>query len=192
MTHSDDELQPVIDLLHAHRPEASALELDAMKQRVLIRTAKRSQQRRSHGFMRSRAAILTTLVLGFTLSTAGAGLAVSGFAGNDQASVAQYPEQVQPQSPAPAAPGVAAPQSQSAPEQQSAPDAQQVLPDSDNQAAPSPDQNEVQPARQVTQGVTASTGAELPFTGFAAIPVLLIGLALLGGGLVMRRSSRTG
>jgi uncharacterized iron-regulated membrane protein len=192
MTHSDDELQPVIDLLHAHRPEASALELDAMKQRVLIRTAKRSQQRRSHGFMRSRAAILTTLVLGFTLSTAGAGLAVSGFAGNDQASVAQYPEQVQPQTPAaPVAPG-AAPAPQSAPEQQSAPEDQQVLPDSDNQAAPSPDQNEVQPARQVTQGVTASTGAELPFTGFAAIPVLLIGLALLGGGLVMRRSSRTG
>lgn len=142
--------------------------------------------------MRSRAAILTTLVLGFTLSTAGAGLAVSGFAGNDQASVAQYPEQVQPQTPAaPVAPG-AAPAPQSAPEQQSAPEDQQVLPDSDNQAAPSPDQNEVQPARQVTQGVTASTGAELPFTGFAAIPVLLIGLALLGGGLVMRRSSRTG
>lgn len=194
MTHSDDELQPVIELLHAHRPEASALELDAMKQRVLIRTAKRSQQRRSHGFMRSRAAILTTLVLGFTLSTAGAGLAVSGFADNDQASVAQYPVQVQPQAPAaPVAPGaVPAPQSQSAPEQQSAPEEQQVLPDTDDQAAPSPDQNEVQPARQVTQGVTASTGAELPFTGFAAIPVLLIGLALLGGGLVMRRSSRIG
>ena len=42
---------------------------------------------------------------------------------------------------------------------------------------------------QPTQQVEASAGDELPFTGFAAIPVLLGGVALLGGGLVLRRRS---
>ena len=44
-----------------------------------------------------------------------------------------------------------------------------------------------QPARQVEAGANNSS---LPFTGFAAIPVLLGGIALLSAGLVLRR--RTG
>jgi hypothetical protein len=36
---------------------------------------------------------------------------------------------------------------------------------------------------------SGSKAASLPFTGFLAIPVLLIGVALLGGGLVLRRRS---
>jgi hypothetical protein len=42
--------------------------------------------------------------------------------------------------------------------------------------------------RQVVLG--AETGSDaLPFTGFAAIPILLIGVAMLGAGLVVRRRS---
>ena len=44
-----------------------------------------------------------------------------------------------------------------------------------------------QPERQQAAAVETS---ELPFTGFAAIPVLLGGLALLTGGLVLRRRTR--
>ena len=44
----------------------------------------------------------------------------------------------------------------------------------------------VQPARQLEQATPASS---LPFTGFAALPVLLAGLVLLSVGLVMRRSA---
>jgi hypothetical protein len=44
-----------------------------------------------------------------------------------------------------------------------------------------------QPARQ--EAAAAQT-SQLPFTGFAAIPVLLGGLALLSGGLVLRRRTR--
>ena len=58
---------------------------------------------------------------------------------------------------------------------------QEVLP---QQAAAPP--SEVQPARQVQE---AGLRTSLPFTGFAALPVLLAGLLLLGAGLVMRRSS---
>jgi hypothetical protein len=45
-----------------------------------------------------------------------------------------------------------------------------------------------QPARQ--EAAAAQT-SQLPFTGFAAIPVLLGGLALLTGGLVLRRRTRS-
>ena len=47
---------------------------------------------------------------------------------------------------------------------------------------------ESQPERQQA---AAATTSQLPFTGFAAIPVLLGGLALLTGGLVLRRRTRS-
>jgi hypothetical protein len=186
--HVRDELQPVIDLLREHRPEATALELDATKRRVLARARNRSDKSRS-GFMRSRAAILSTLVLGFLLSSVGASLAVTGFAGNDQASVAQYPPTVVPQQPQSAVPPADTPTlGDVGGEADEGGDDQQVIPDTNEEAAPAPS---VQPDRQVAAGLQAGDDSELPFTGFAAIPILLIGLALLSGGLVMRRSART-
>src|SRR3954451_5860152 len=87
-----DDLQPVIDQLRAHRPEATALELDAIKQRVRQRASHPARRRtRRAQLMKSRLVILTMLVLGMLLSTAGAGLAVSGLSGNPSASSAQYP-----------------------------------------------------------------------------------------------------
>ena len=141
--------------------------------------------------MRSRAAILTTLVLGFMLSTAGAGLAVTGFAGNDQAAVAQYPEKAPPATTTPPTTPLggtpAAPGATTEGVDQTQPEQQQVLPDTEDKAAAAP-ADEVEADRQVAAGV--SDGGNLPFTGFAAIPVLLIGLALLSGGMVLRRSAR--
>jgi hypothetical protein len=49
----------------------------------------------------------------------------------------------------------------------------------------------VQAPRQLAAG-SGSDAARLPFTGMALIPILLIGLALLGGGFVMRRRSGDG
>jgi hypothetical protein len=43
---------------------------------------------------------------------------------------------------------------------------------------------------QVAQQV--ESGDSLPFTGFAAIPVVLAGVALIGGGLMLRRQSLAG
>src|SRR3954468_24148530 len=93
MSHHDDlheDLHSVIDQLRAHRPEATALELDAVKQQVRARVATPARRRtRRTQLMKSRLVILTMLVLGMLLSTTGAGLAVSGISG-DNASVAQY------------------------------------------------------------------------------------------------------
>jgi hypothetical protein len=169
MSHHDDhlhdaELGPVISRLQSERPTASALELDLIKQRVRERVTRNARRSRRTEFMRSRLAILSMLVLGMVLSTGGAGLAVSGFtSGNEVASTAQY--------------GVATP------------GGGEVLGEENNGGA-GPQENNggggpTQPARQVESG--AQAGGQLPFTGFAAIPILVGGVALLGTGLVMRR-----
>jgi hypothetical protein len=44
-----------------------------------------------------------------------------------------------------------------------------------------------QPNRQVEAGAQGTGAEQLPFTGFAAIPILLGGVALLASGLVLRR-----
>jgi hypothetical protein len=174
MSNHDDlhpDLQPVIDQLRANRPEATALELDAVKQRVRARVAAPARRRtRRSELMKSRVVILTMLVLGMLLSTTGAGLAVSGLSG-DNASISQYGK--------PPSGGGG------------------VLGEQDSGAGEAPAENGggnapsggggVQPSRQVEAG---ANNTSLPFTGFAAIPVLLGGIALLSAGLVLRR--RTG
>ena len=129
--------------------------------------------------MKSRIVILSMLVFGMLLSTAGAGLAVSGLAAQDNASNAQYGTST----PTPSGGGNVLGDEDSG---------NNVLPeDNTGGGDTSPgggEGNEVQPARQVEAGAT--TNSKLPFTGFAAIPVLLGGIALLSAGLVLRR--RTG
>jgi hypothetical protein len=176
MSQHDDlqpDLQPVIDQLRAHRPEATALELDAMKQRVRARVGRPARRRtRGNQLMKSRLVILTMLVLGILLSTTGAGLAVSGFSDNN-ASVAQYAKP-------PGGGGVLG-------DQDSGNGVQGNEAPNSGGNAPNNGGGGVQPARQVEAGANNSS---LPFTGFAAIPVLLGGVALLSAGLVLRR--RTG
>src|SRR4051794_15843261 len=177
MSQYDDlqpDLQPVIDQLRANRPEATALELDAVKQRVQARVSNPARRRtRGNQLMKSRLVILTMLVLGMMLSTTGAGLAVSGLSGNN-ASTAQYG------TPTPTATtgagGVLG-------EQNTGGGGKAPAANNGGGSAPSGGGG-VQPARQVEAG---SNGSTLPFTGFAAIPVLLGGIALLSAGLVLRR-----
>jgi hypothetical protein len=185
MTHhhdSQDDLRPVIDTLRANRPELSALELDAVRQRVQARVARQPGRRaRSADLMKSRIAILATLVVGMLMSTTGASLAISGFASStDKASVAQYGPGDEDKGGGNQ--GVLGEEEGSGP----GAGAQGEQEQAGNEAAQG-----VQPARQVEAGAQA-TGSEeqLPFTGFAAIPILLGGVALLSAGLVLRRRSR--
>jgi hypothetical protein len=152
-----DELQSIVDQLRAHRPEASAVELDAIKQRVRRRVAQRPAGRRarSASLMKSRLAILTMLVSGIILSSTGVGLAIDGASSQNDAAVAQY------STPTPTPSGGGG-----------------VLGE-DNGNQPGAKHH-----RQVEAGSGSNT---LPFTRFLAIPVLLGGVFLLSAGLVLRR-----
>lgn len=176
MTEFDD----VIRRLEDERPQASARELDEIKQRVRRRAANPS--RKGNQSMKSRFAILAMLVTGMLFSTAGAGLAVTGLQSGDDASVAQYA------TPTPEG-GVLPAEEQSTPE----PTEETGVAPAEEESTPAPAaesgvagvNEDLQPARQAEAGTS-----QLPFTGFAAIPVLVGGLALLSAGLVLRRRTR--
>ena len=125
--------------------------------------------------MRSRLAIIAMLVFGMVLSTGGGALAVSGFTSqSDSAATAQYGDNGN--------------------EGEEGNGDQGVLGEEESGGGPTVDNGPTgpaQPTRQVEAGAqNAEEGGELPFTGFAAIPILLGGVALLSAGLVLRR--RTG
>ena len=117
--------------------------------------------------MKSRLSILLMLVLGLMLSTTGATLAVTGFASQDNAADFQY------------GPGG---------DEDEDEDGDEVLPGEDEGGEAGEQDEGLQPGRQVELG---SDGDELPFTGFAALPILVGGIALLTAGAVMRRRSGT-
>ena len=162
--------------------------------------------------MKSRIAILGLLVSGMLFSTAGAGLAIQG-GGSAQsgtnAAVAQYetptPTPTPTVTPTPTPECTATPSPGTGGGKVSPSDVcgeGGVLPAEENNAptttsAPATDtgsgvlpaeETQTQPTRQ--EAAAAQT-SQLPFTGFAAIPVLLGGLALLSGGLVLRRRTRS-
>jgi hypothetical protein len=139
--------------------------------------------------MRARLTLIMTLVLGVFLTVGGAALAVTGMSSQHNAKVAQYGDddgddddddddedeerssqgvlntQVTPPSPPGVAPG-------------------------ESGTLPTTAEQGVARARQEAVG---AGGRELPFTGYAAVPILLLGVALLAGSLLIaRRLKRTG
>lgn len=112
------------------------------------------------------------LVLGMVLSTGGAGLAVSGFASQSQnAAQSEY--------------ATVTPTPSGTPGNEVLGEEESGGPAAGGKKKSTP--KEVQPARQVESGAQGTGGEQLPFTGFAAIPILLGGVALLATGLVLRR-----
>ena len=197
MTEHDD----IIRLLREGRPQATEMELDEIKQRVRRRAADPSRRRNQP--MKSRLAILGMLIAGMVFSTAGAGLALSGGPSKPgtNAAVSQYVTSTPTPTPtctpdatinngggemSPSGCGGVLPaeaESTPTPDSGNAPAS-----DSDDGVLPAEDSAaDTQPVRQ--QAAAAQTN-QLPFTGFAAIPVLLGGLALLTGGLILRRRTR--
>ena len=113
--------------------------------------------------MRSRIAVTMMLVAGFLFSCTGAGLAVSGISGAGSAAEHQYPSQA-----------VSGEQAQGG---NGGGNGTQGVQGSEAAS---------QAARQVA--VTGGSSG-IPFTGFAAIPLLLVGVGLAGAGFVFRRAA---
>jgi hypothetical protein len=167
--------EDVIRRLRDERPQISELELDSIKQRV----RRHASTPRKGQFMRSRLAILLTLVLGLMLSTTGAGLALQGQGPSNDAAMSQYNSG-----------GVGG-------EEDDNPDTPNTPNTPDDGVLGEEDENNpggggTAPEQESRQVEAGSDGGELPFTGFAAIPILLVGIALLGTGLVLRRQQSDG
>jgi hypothetical protein len=112
--------------------------------------------------MKSRIALAAVLACGIFMSGTGATLAVTGLSGSGNATSAQY-----------STPG----------EEHSNNNSNkggEVLGTTEQSPAPSQ-------GVQATRQVSASSGSSLPFTGYVAIPVLLIGVVLIGTGIMLRR-----
>jgi hypothetical protein len=154
--------------------------------------------------MRTRLLTLALVACGLMLSGGGAGLAVSGLSTQGDSGVAQYGttptipglpcdvngDGVVTEDEDKNGPGVPGCEEAADGGVQGAQDAGGNLPTVDKTPplldAPLPTTDAApQAPRQVEAGADAP--GQLPFTGFAAIPILLAGLTLLGGGLVLRR-----
>jgi hypothetical protein len=200
MTEFDD----VIRLLKDERPQATDLELDEIKQRVRRRAADPSRRNQS---MKSRLAILGMVVAGLVFSTAGAGLAIQGQNGTN-AAISQYGTPTPTATPVctptptgttPTSGGGQVTPSDICGEGGVLPAEEENAPAGDNGnggggEAPATGGGGTLPAEETQaerQQAAAAQTSELPFTGFAAIPVLLGGLALLAGGLVLRSRTRS-
>jgi hypothetical protein len=135
--------------------------------------------------MKSRLALVSVLALGVFMSGTGATLALSGTSGSGSASSAQYPpehehEEHLCESGSGSGGGGNGGESGSGCNHES----EHCGPTS---SGGNGEACETQEVRQVE-----TSSGSLPFTGFMAIPVLIIGLGLLGGGVAMRLRMRSG
>ena len=166
------DLTGIAEVLHAERARPTGLELDRMKTRAMAQ-AQRARARRKDSLMRSRLAILTMLVFGILLSGTGATMAVTGLSGDGSSGEAQYGEQ------------------DVAPREESSTGDQDTLGGSGgNTGSGGQSQGGGPEQAQATRQVESDDGNGLAFTGYAAIPVLLVGLGLLVLGLLMRRRAQ--
>jgi hypothetical protein len=172
--------------LRESRPEASEQALARARLLALAANPEepvRARRAPTAARPRTRLAIAALLATGMLMSGSGAALGISGINSSGSAGSAQYvpptgtntvlgtetePQQTEPTNTTPGQTGT-------------------------QETAPTTTGNdpgvvrEAQPVRQV-QATTAEK--ELPFTGLAAIPVIMCGIALLVAGAVLRRRSR--
>lgn len=112
--------------------------------------------------MRSRTALIALLAVGALLTGAGGALGASALSGPQDATSAQYG------APVPTA---------------------AVLGETPTATSPSQPTQPTAAAPQAPRQVSAGTQSALPFTGYAAIPLVLAGLGLLLAGMLLRRST---
>lgn len=157
------ELEGVEARLREGRATAGPLELDRIKLRAM-QQAKRSPTsfytRQKGKLMKSRLALTLVIATGMLMSTGGATMAISGSSGSGSAAENEY---------CTAGDKACSPQG-----------------DNDNGGAVLGTSDSGVPS-QDEQVATASTDSgSLPFTGFAAIPLLILGIGFVSVGLMLR------
>lgn len=196
-----DELLGVAEQLESHRPQLSGLDADAIKLRAMAHGAKTATRTSKKGtFMRSRLAITSMLAFGVLMTSSGAALGVSALSTTPSASQAQYGTSVPVDNPGgqvlgktvvtppPILDGVPPPTPvDEDPASEVLADVAQGGEDGDVAATTAGDDAPLA-AAQASRQLESDGSAELPFTGYAAVPTLLIGIGLLAMGLILRRN----
>ena len=171
------ELAELEQRLRQGRAQASELELDELKLRSMSQARRAKPTTNSGGFMKSRFALLSMIVVGLMMSTTGVGLAISGSSGQGSAADNNYYQ-------VPTSTGTTG-GNQTVAGQEENGDTPGENPSSGNSPAGAD-----QGTQAAQQTEAASSGKGLPFTGFLAIPLLIGGVGLLGTGSVLRRKNR--
>jgi hypothetical protein len=199
------ELHDIEETLRANRHEASPLELDRIKLQA-IRQASQGRTsflaRQKGAFMKSRLAMMLVIAAGFMLSTTGAGLAISGSSSSGSAAGSQYtPAGVEEhgghQNEGQGVKGAATHGGNKCSDNgsngaggNSGANANGNCNNTEPaQAETAPAEVEIAPVPAEQQAVVSS-GSSLPFTGFVAIPLLIIGVLMVVGGAMLRFKSR--
>jgi hypothetical protein len=195
-----DELLGVAEQLESHRPQLSGLDADAIKLRAMAHGAKTATRTSTKGtFMRSRLAITSMLAFGVLMTSSGAALGVSALSTTPSASQAQYGTGVTVVTPdvlgVPAddvagdegAGGQPPTLGGDEPDSEVRGDVAQGGEDGDVAATTAGDDAPLA-AAQASRQLESDGSAQLPFTGYAAVPTLLIGIGLLAMGLILRRN----
>jgi hypothetical protein len=169
-----EDLERTATALQRARPALTWDELDRLSQRL--------EHVNRHGRSKGVLAVLC-VAFGFLFTTAGTGLAVSGFGEARPAVQSQYPDEPSSQ---PGSSGHAAHGGGVLGAERPGP------PANDRQSVESLQRaaRANSPQESATGLLEAQSRTSLPFTGFAAIPVLGVGLALLASGAVIRLRSR--
>jgi len=173
--HSPAGLEAIETRLRAERATAAPLELDRIKLRA-IRQAEQSQPsyiaRKKGTLMKSRLALTLMIATGVLMGTTGATLAISGSSGSGSAASNQY--------------CAADDASEDCSGELGGTDSGELggSGGGDSGELNTSDESVPPPAEQVA---TAETDSEtLPFTGLAAIPLLILGLGFVSVGLLLR------
>ena len=182
MTDPRHDLDDLAARLERERPDLSPAAYDRVHDRVVERVPQR------HRASRASIAAALTMALGILLTGGGASLAVSGLASDTTAVRAQYaPPVTTTATPSPQV-GVAG-TTETTP-----------VTTTDDDSAVGGESDEEDPSLGGNAGETdtgaaqapnqvqvASANDELPFTGFAAIPIVILGALLIAAGALLRR-----
>src|SRR3954468_20619231 len=169
MTRMNEDLPPELDGVASMLTDERAALSDAEDVRVRRRVRAAMPSRRPTP-MRTRLAIVAMFVLGALTSGTGGALALSGTSGSGSAAIVQY-ESTQPTQ------EVAGEQIPTTPTTSTEPE---------TLGATTPQGTNAPAAVAAPQAVHAGD-RELPFTGLAAVPLLLAGVAMLAAGALLRR-----
>jgi hypothetical protein len=191
------EFHDIEETLRANRPETSPLELDRIKLQA-IRQADQGRPsfvaRQKGAFMKSRLAMMLVIAAGFMLSTTGAGLAISASSSSGSAAESQYTPAGEHSGHHSENQGVKGANTKGGNECTDNGSNGGNAGGGGNSGANGsncnePAEVEVAPAPAEQQAVVSS-GSSLPFTGFVAIPLLIIGVLMVVGGAMLRFKSR--